>query len=426
MSAADVEGGAATWSGATPPPGVRISPVEGGLAAVDGLRFSALSVGVRDSAHRDPSAPDLALLDVGHGVPAAIVTTTNQVKAAPCIVGIEHVADGTVRAVIVNSGNANACTGPRGMDDARAMTAAVAQALGCAATDVVPMSTGVIGVPLPVERIVGGVEELVSTLDAGPAAAAELARAMMTTDTVPKQVALKVRDAGGEAIVAGVAKGAGMIEPAMATMLSVIVTDARLDSEACREVLGAAMERTFNRISVDSCGSTNDTVLLLATGTAPSDAPVSREALLVAVEQVAARLARMIVIDGEGVTRVARLRVLGAPYTEAAREWGRAVAASALFRTALHGSDPNWGRILAAMGTTGQRFDPARVDVRFGDITVCRDGGAIAYDHAAAVALLREPEVDIDIEMHAGDAAATFLVADLSAGYVNVNAEYTT
>ncbi len=419
------EHAAASWTGAVAPHGARIDEIDGGLANIEGLRFAAIAVGVRNSAHRDPSAPDLALLDVGREAPAAILTTTNQVKAAPCLVGIEHVADGAVRAVVINSGNANACTGPQGIDDARAMTAAVAAALGCAATDVVPMSTGVIGVPLPVERIVGGVAQLASSLDVGQAAAAELARAMMTTDTVPKQVAVRVSDitTGGEVVVAGVAKGAGMIEPAMATMLSIIVTDAELDSDGCREVLAAAAERTFNRISVDSCGSTNDTVLLIATGTGGS---VSRETLAAAVEQVAAALARMIVLDGEGVTRVAHLRILGAPDAAAAREWGRAIAGSALFRTALHGSDPNWGRVLAAMGTTATPFDPGRVDVRFGPITVCRDGGAVPYDHAAAVAVLREQEVDIDVDLQSGPAGTTFLVADLSAGYVHVNAEYTT
>jgi glutamate N-acetyltransferase/amino-acid N-acetyltransferase len=419
------EHAAASWTGAVAPRGARIDEIDGGLANIVGLRFAAIAVGVRNSAHRDPSAPDLALLDVGCEAPAAILTTTNQVKAAPCLVGIEHVADGAVRAVVINSGNANACTGPQGIDDARAMTAAVAAALGCAATDVVPMSTGVIGVPLPVERIVGGVAQLASSLDVGQAAAAELARAMMTTDTVPKQVAVRVSDitTGGEVVVAGVAKGAGMIEPAMATMLSIIVTDAELDSDGCREVLAAAAERTFNRISVDSCGSTNDTVLLIATGTGGS---VSREPLAAAVEQVAAALARMIVLDGEGVTRVAHLRILGAPDAAAAREWGRAIAGSALFRTALHGSDPNWGRVLAAMGTTVTPFDPGRVDVRFGPITVCRDGGAVPYDHAAAVAVLREQEVEIDVDLHSGPAGTTFLVADLSAGYVHVNAEYTT
>jgi glutamate N-acetyltransferase/amino-acid N-acetyltransferase len=420
MSATIAEG---SWTGTTLPAGVHIEPIDGGLAVIEGLRFAAASVGVRDSAHRDPSAPDLALLDVGSAAPAAIVTTTNQVRAAPCTVGIEHVGDGAVRAVIVNSGNANACTGPRGLEDARAMTVAVADALGCVSSDVVPMSTGVIGVPLPIERIVGGVEDLVQRLSAGPAAAAELARAMMTTDSVPKQVAVRVTSGPQQVLVAGVAKGAGMIEPAMATMLSIIVTDASLDAAACHEILTAVAQRTFNRISVDSCGSTNDTVLLIATGTGGT---IGRSALTAAVEQVAAELAHLIVTDGEGVTRVARLRILGAPDDASAHAWGGAIAASALFRTALHGSDPNWGRILAAMGTTSEPFDPERVDVRFGPITVCSDGGAVPYDHAAAVAILREAEVVIDVDLKAGDASTTFLVADLSAGYVHVNAEYTT
>jgi glutamate N-acetyltransferase/amino-acid N-acetyltransferase len=310
------------------------------------------------------------------------------------------------------------------------MTVAAADALGCVPSDVVPMSTGVIGVPLPVERIVDGVPTLAAGLASGPLAAESLARAMMTTDSVPKQVAVSVVDGEHEVVVAGVAKGAGMIEPAMATMLSVIVTDAALDAEGCREVLVEAMERTFNRISVDSCGSTNDTVLLIATGDAsrvgPAAGVVRREALQAAVERVAAQLAHMIVVDGEGVTRVAELHINGAPDAGAARDWGRAIAASALFRTALHGSDPNWGRILAAMGTTTTPFDPERVDVRFGPITVCRNGGAVAYDHDAAVALLREPEVRVDVGLASGDASTTFLVADLSAGYVQVNAEYTT
>jgi glutamate N-acetyltransferase / amino-acid N-acetyltransferase len=418
------DGSSATaWTGTAVPRGVSITPVDGGLGVIEGVRFAASAVGVRDSAHRDPRAPDLAVLDVGREVPAAIVTTTNQVRAAPCVVGAEHVAGGGIRAVVVNSGNANACTGPRGLVDARAMAAAVADALDCPARAVVPMSTGVIGVPLPVDRIVAGIPTLAGALTSGPVAAAELARAMMTTDSVPKQVAVRVAMGADSALVAGVAKGAGMIEPAMATMLSVIVTDAELDADGCATVLRAVTERTFNRISVDSCGSTNDTVLLLATGTAGA---VDRDALVAAVEQVAASLAHLIVTDGEGVTRIARLRIGGAPDDAAARDWGRAIAASALFRTALHGSDPNWGRILAAMGTAATPFDPARVEVRFGPVTVCRDGGAVPYDHAAAVALLREPEVGIDVDLHLGTSSATFLVADLSAGYVQVNAEYTT
>ena len=413
----------AAWSGSVPPSGTTLTPLPDGLAEVAGLRFAATSVGVRSSAHRDPAAPDVALLDVGEPVVAAIVTTTNLVRAAPCVVGVEHVADGRVRAVVVNSGNANACTGADGLVAARAMAASVASALGCDERDVVPMSTGVIGVPLPVDRIVGGVPGLVASLDGGAEAAASLARAMMTTDTHPKQVALRIQGDGGSCIVAGVAKGAGMIEPAMATMLSVIVTDAQLDAAAASRILRAAVDRTFNRISVDSCGSTNDTVLLLATGRA---GPVTEEAVAAGVEAVAADLAKRIVTDGEGVTRVARLHVTGAPDVGTAHALGRAVAASALFRTALHGSDPNWGRILAAMGASGTAFDPARVAVRFGTVTVCAEGGAVPYDHAAAVELLRASEVDITVDLGLGAAAASHLVADLSAGYVHVNAEYTT
>lgn len=399
----------------------RLVTLEGGIGAIRGIAFAAVHAGVRDSAHRVAGAPDLALIDVGRPVPAGIVTTTNQVLAAPCVVAREHVRASAIRAVVVNSGNANACTGAQGLADARTMAERSAAALNCATTEVVPMSTGVIGVPLPVERIVAALPALVRGLEPGPDAAERLARAMMTTDTLPKQVAVGAAD--GSFRVAGVAKGAGMIEPAMATMLSVIVTDAALDTSQCAAILGAAVERTFNRISVDSCGSTNDTVVLLATGDAGA---VGLDGLELAIEHVAAELARMVVRDGEGVTRLARLRIAGAPDEASARTWGRAIAGSALFRTALHGSDPNWGRILAAMGTSASLFDPLKVEVRFGEVIVCRDGGAVAYDHAAAVAVLRADEVRIDVDLHAGDAEAVLLVADLSAGYVSINAEYTT
>ncbi len=414
---------ASAWSGVVVPGGVTVEPLDGGLGVIPGLRAAAGAVGVRDSAHRDPAAPDVGILDVGRPVPAAIVTTTNQVKAAPCLIGVEHVASGPIRAVIVNSGNANACTGAQGLADARAMTSAVADALGVEDAAVVPMSTGVIGVPLPVERIVDGVPGIVAELTDGPDAAAALARAMMTTDTRPKQSAFRLTSGASGVRVAGVAKGAGMIEPAMATMLSVLVTDALLDAEEARELLVDVVERTFNRISVDSCGSTNDTVLLLATGTA---GVVASEMVAAGLEIVAADLAHRIVEDGEGVTRIANLRVTGAPDVATARGLGRAVAASALFRTALHGSDPNWGRVLAAMGASEVAFDPSRVTVAFGPVVVCRDGGATPYDHDAAVTVLREPEVAIAIDLGLGDATASTLVADLSAGYVQVNAEYTT
>jgi glutamate N-acetyltransferase/amino-acid N-acetyltransferase len=411
------------WTGLALPAGTTVTPLAGGPEVVPGVRLGAVACGVRASAHRDPAQPDLGLLDVGRPVPAAVVVTTNQVRAAACDLAAARVAAGGVRAVVANSGNANACTGPAGRRAAEDVTAAAAEALGCPADEVVPMSTGVIGVPLPSERLVAALPGLAATLAAGEPAGAAFARAIMTTDTAPKRAAVRVSDGSAAAVVGGVAKGSGMIEPALATMLCVVVTDAELDATACREVLTAAVEATFNRISVDACGSTNDTVLLLATGTA---GPLAREAVSAAVTGVCAELARAVVGDGEGVTRVAHLRITGAPDVASAAAWGRAVAASALVRTALHGSDPNWGRILAALGTTSHVLDPDRIGVRFGGIEVCRGGAAVPFDREAAVAALRAPEVTIEVEMGLGAATTTLLVGDLSAGYVRINAEYTT
>ena len=411
------------WTGAVVPDGVTVAPLDGGPEIVADVRLGGVVCGVRPSAHRDPDQPDLALLDVGRPVPAAVVVTTNQVRAAACDLAAAHVAAGPVRAVVANSGNANACTGAAGHRDAAAVVAAAAAALGAAPGEVVPMSTGVIGVPLPADRVVAALPDAAAVLATGGAAGERFARAIMTTDTVPKRAAVRVTGPEGQVLVGGVAKGSGMIEPALATMLAVVVTDADLDADACRRVLAAAAGRTFNRISVDACGSTNDTVLLLATGTAGA---VDETAVTAGVTAVCAALAAAIVRDGEGVTRVARLRVHGAPDPVAAEAWGRAVATSALFRTALHGGDPNWGRVLAAMGTSSHRFDPDRVAVRFGGVEVCRDGAAVPYDHDAAVAVLRAPTVDIDVDMGLGAAEAALLVGDLSAGYVTINAEYTT
>jgi len=415
--------GPGAWTGLSVPAGAELVAVPGGPEVVPGVRMGAVACGVRASAHRDPSLPDLGLLDVGRAVPAAVVVTTNQVRAAACDLAVAHVAAGGVRAVVANSGNANACTGAAGRAGAEAVVAAAAAALGCDATEVVPMSTGVIGVPLPTDRLVAALPDLAASLAPGEAAGAAFARAIMTTDTTPKRAALRVSAGGSTALVGGVAKGSGMIEPALATMLAVVVTDAALDAAACRRVLTDAAAATFNRISVDACGSTNDTVVLLATGTA---GPVDPVAVAAGVTAVCAELAHAIVRDGEGVTRLARLRIGGAPDAAAADAWGRAVASSALFRTALHGSDPNWGRVLAAMGTTSRPLDPERIAVRFGGIEVCRDGAAVPYDRAAAVEALRAAEVAIDVDMGLGDASATLLVGDLSAGYVHINAEYTT
>lgn len=409
----------AAWNGSALPEGVRLEPLAGGLGAVAGVASSAVAAGIRSDGRED-----LALIDVGHVVTAAVTVTTNQVRAAPCEVTLEHAADGRARAVLVNSGNANACTGAAGLEAARASASAVAAALGCAATDVLVLSTGVIGVPLAVERLLSAVPGLVGARREGAEAAGHAAGAILTTDTVRKEAAFVVHEGDASATVAGLAKGAGMIEPAMATMLAVLVTDAALTPDQARDLLGRAVARTFDRISVDACGSTNDTVVLLATGTAARSP--SMVALSSAVERTCASLAHAIVADGEGTAKVCRLAMVGAPDEASAASLGRAVTASALFRAALHGADPNWGRILAAMGTSPVRFDPTRVDVAIGEVTVCRGGSAAPHDRAAAAAAMVGPEVAITVDLGLGDATATLLTADLTPEYVAENAYYTT
>ena len=396
-----------------------LTPVDGGVSAVDGVRAAGVAAGLKDS-----GGLDLALIDVGTPVAVAVTTTTNLVKAAPCVVTEQHAADGRARAVVVNAGNANACTGERGMADARRIAAEVAALLDCDPADVLPLSTGIIGVPLPIERVLAAVPAVVDDLADDASAGDRAAQAIRTTDTVTKAAAVRVSDAAGNCTVGGIAKGAGMIEPAMATLLSVVATDAPIGSTVLERLLGQAVARTFNRISVDACGSTNDTVVLLATGTV-SDAP-SLAAVQAGIESDCADLAHAIVADGEGTSRVAAVTVRGAATEEAAERLARAITSSALFRAAVHGADPNWGRILAAMGSAGVPFEPARVQVACGGITVCRFGTAAVFDRGQAAAALSRDEVVFEIDLGAGKRSATLLTADLTPQYVAANAYYTT
>jgi glutamate N-acetyltransferase / amino-acid N-acetyltransferase len=396
-----------------------VTSVAGGVTAVAGVRAGGVAAGLKAS-----GAPDLALVDAGATVDVAVTTTTNLVKAAPCVVTEEHAADGRARAVVVNAGNANACTGERGLADARRTTVEVAALLGCGPTDVLPLSTGIIGVPLPVDRLVAGLPALRADLAGDLAAGNRAATAITTTDTVAKEVAVEVADEAGTARVGGMAKGAGMIEPAMATMLAVLVTDAPLGGPVLRRVLQQAVARTFNRISVDACGSTNDTVVLLATGRAGRRrtwAPCRS-----GVEAVCADLARAIVADGEGTAKTCAVTVRGATTEADAERLARAVTSSALFRAAVHGADPNWGRILAAMGGAGVAFDPGRVSVSCGRVMVCRFGTATAFDAGQAAAALSGSEVSIEVDLGLGRHEATLLCADLTPQYVADNAYYTT
>jgi glutamate N-acetyltransferase / amino-acid N-acetyltransferase len=391
----------------------------GGVTAVEGVRAAGIVAGLKPS-----GAPDLALVDAGRPVAAAVTTTTNLVKAAPCVVAEEHVADGRARAVVINAGNANACTGSRGLTDARDTARLVADALGCAPADVLPLSTGIIGVPMPMDRVRTAIPALIDDLGGDEAAAERAARAIVTTDTVTKRFAVEVADDAGACRIAGFAKGAGMIEPAMATMLAVLVTDAPLSGPVLPKLLRQAVARTFNRISVDGCGSTNDTVVLLATGTATR--PPSLGAMQTGLEAVCADLAHAIVADGEGTSKVCALTVAGAATEADAERLARAVTGSVLFRAAVHGADPNWGRILAAMGAAGVAFDPDRVTVRCGGVTVCRFGTATAFDHGQAAAALSGAQVTIEVDLGIGERSATLLCADLTPQYVADNAYYTT
>jgi glutamate N-acetyltransferase/amino-acid N-acetyltransferase len=396
-----------------------LTALDGGVTAVPGVLAGGVAAGLKTS-----GAPDLALVDAGQRVAAAVVTTTNLVKAAPCVVTERHAADGHARAVVVNAGNANACTGERGVEDALLTATRTAGLLGCEPADVLPLSTGIIGVPLPVRMLVDALPAVVGDLGDDPAAGERAARAITTTDTVVKQRAVRIQDGAGACHLGGFAKGAGMIEPAMATMLAVLVADAPLAGPVLQRLLGQAVDRTFNRISVDACGSTNDTVVLLATGSASS--PPSLGAVQVGLEAVCADLAHAIVADGEGTSRIAAVEVRHAASDEDAARLARAVTSSTLFRAALHGADPNWGRILAAMGGCGVPFEPARVEVRCGGITVCRFGTAVVFDRGQAAVAMRHDEVLIEIDLHQGSGTATMLTADLTPGYVAENAYYTT
>lgn len=392
-------------------------PIPGGVTAAQGFRAGGVASGVKPS-----GKPDLALVTADAPAGCAVVTTTNLVKASSCELTERHAADGTARAVVINSGNANVCT-PHGAEHTRSMATATADHLGVAVEDVLVMSTGVIGVPLPLELITGALPALVEGLT--PTAGAVAAEAILTTDTHVKQVAFEVSDgAGGRCVVGGMAKGVGMIEPAMATLLVVLTTDAPLAGPLADRLLTGAVRSTFNRISVDGDGSTSDTVALLASGRAAR--PPHLEVVGRALHAVCADLAEQVVADGEGASRVAAVTVAGAATESEAERLARAIATSLLVRAAIHGADPNWGRILMAMGSAGVSFDPRRVTVTCGGITVCRFGVATSFDRGQAAAAMARPLVELGVDVGSGEARATMLTCDLTPEYVRFNAEYTT
>jgi glutamate N-acetyltransferase/amino-acid N-acetyltransferase len=396
-------------------------PVEGGVTAPKGFTAAAVSAGLKKSGR-----PDVALVAAARAVPAAAVFTTNLVAAAPVVVSREHITHGVARAAITNAGNANACTGEQGLADALAMTEATAEALGCGAWEVIVASTGVIGVPLPVERVLPAIGEAVASLDAE--AGGDAAEAIMTTDTFPKQAAVAVTVGDRVFTVGGMAKGSGMIKPNMATMLAYVTTDAPLTSEACDAALRAAVGRTFNRITVDSDTSTNDMCVLMASGEAggdsigPSDEAFG--AVAQAVHMVCGELARMIVRDGEGATKFVEVTVRGARSETDAELAAFAIADSPLCKTAIFGGDANWGRVAMAIGKSGAYVDPDAFDVVFAGVPTCRAGTALPFDEATAAEALSHRDVDISVDLNVGEHSATVWTCDLTYDYVRINGDY--
>jgi len=382
------------------------------VTAPRGFRAAGVAAGLKASGR-----PDVALVvSDGPDHHAAGVLTGNRVQAAPVVWTRQVLADGRVDAVLLNSGGANACTGPAGFGDAHRSAEHVAAVLGISAGDVAVCSTGLIGERLPLPRLLAGVDAAAAALAADGDAAAALA--IMTTDTVPKTAV--VTDPAGWT-VGGMAKGAGMLAPGLATMLVVLTTDARVDPEPLDAALRAATRVTFDRVDSDGCMSTNDTVLLLANGA--SGVEPDRAAFADAVREVCARLARALVADAEGAAHDIAVEVVHAASEDDALEVARAVARSNLFKAAVFGKDPNWGRVLAAVGTTRAAFDPLTLDVAMNGVQVCRAAG-VGEDRTLVD--LAGREVSVVVDLHAGDAAVTVWTNDLTHDYVHENSAYST
>jgi glutamate N-acetyltransferase/amino-acid N-acetyltransferase len=383
-----------------------------GVTAASGFAAAGVAAGLKSS-----GAPDVALVrNLGPLYAAAGVFTSNRVFAAPVGWSRAAVADGRIEAVVLNSGGANACTGEGGRQDTARTAVLVAEQLGCSTSDVAVCSTGIIGVRLPMDRVEAGVRAAVSAL--GPTGGAAAAGAIMTTDTVPKT---SVAEGQGGYVVGGMAKGAGMLAPGLATMLVVITTDAEVDPSSLETALRAATHMTFDRADSDGCMSTNDTVLILANG-ASGVTPDLGEFTGV-LTTVCADLARRLISDAEGAEHEVAVDVVNAASEADALEVARAVARSNLFKCAIAGNDPNWGRVVSAVGTTKAAFDPDQLDVAFNGVVVCRSGG-IGEDRTLVD--LHPREVHVTIDLHAGAERATIWTNDLTHGYVSENADYPT
>ena len=398
----------------------KIKTIKGGVTAAKAFLAGAVFAGIKAS---NKGREDMALVASDVPAVAAGVFTTNRVKAAPVRVSKAHLKAKAARAVLLNSGNANACTGPCGIAAAKALAAGTAEVLGCATGQILVCSTGRIGVALPLEKMKGKLPDLAARLSAKGGQAA--AKAIMTSDSFAKEYALEVRAPGGTFRIGGMAKGAGMINPNMATMLCVVTTDAKISKGALQNALHQAAERTFNRITVDGDMSTNDTVLALANGAAGGASIKSGSPDLVlfneALNEVCLKLAHMIVRDGEGVSKFVTVQVRGASSFQAARKVAEAIANSTLVKCAWAGNDPNWGRILDAAGYCGVRIREELVDIYYDGVVAVRGGTAAPTPKDKLVAAVTPDKFTVTIDLHQGKSFYTVYTTDLTEKYVELN-----
>jgi glutamate N-acetyltransferase / amino-acid N-acetyltransferase len=392
-----------------------------------GFRFAATACGLKKT-----GALDLALLSSDVPASAAAVFTQNLVVAAPVVVSKQHLkaSKGRMRALIVNSGNANCATGPAGYAASNKTVQETALRLNCRPEEVFVCSTGVIGVPLPVEKVLRALPGIIRNRRQSARSFAEFSLAICTTDTRPKTEDTSFKMAGKRVHLIGCAKGAGMIHPNMATTLAFVATDANISPALLQKTLRDVTSRTFNAISIDGDTSTNDTLLVLANGAAGAPAIKSgssaHRAFSKALDEVCRSLALQIVADGEGAQRVIEIEVRGAKTEAAARRIGETIATSPLVKTAFAGGDPNWGRIYAAAGRSGVKFDASRVDIQMAGIPVLRRGQPLDFNERAASSRLLQKQVHVVVDLHAGHASARYWTCDFTAEYVRINASYRT
>jgi glutamate N-acetyltransferase / amino-acid N-acetyltransferase len=408
--------------------------LDSGLNAVQGYKTAGIHAGIKKA------KKDLALIVSDIPAAAAGVFTINKVQAAPVTYDKAVITAGKpVRAIVVNSGNANACTGKPGLADAELMAESAAAALGLEfgaenGSEVLVCSTGVIGVPLPMEKVENGIKKAAEELSSTRVSAVNAAEAILTTDTFIKEIAVEIIIDGKPVVLAGIAKGSGMIHPNMATLLSFIITDANIEAETLQGLLGTSISSTYNMISVDGDTSTNDTVLTLANGA--SNTPLIKRGTEVAAkfaeafDYVHAYLAKQIVRDGEGASKFIEVHIAGAVQEADAKLLAKSIITSNLVKTAVFGEDANWGRILCAMGYSGAQFNPDTVDLTIassqGEILLLQQGAPVPFDEDIALTILKEHDIVITATLQDGKAEATAWGCDLSYEYVKINGEYRT